>query len=105
VTTWTYDLLGRMTQRVEPDMTAAWVYDSGPNGIGKLISASITAGPDAGYQRAYVCDNLGRPVQAATTEGGATYTFTASYDANSVSGVFAPSSLPPPDARLFDRFR
>jgi YD repeat-containing protein len=51
VATWTYDLLGRMTQRVEPDMTAAWVYDSGPNAIGKLITASITAGPDAGYQR------------------------------------------------------
>jgi YD repeat-containing protein len=90
----TYDLLGRMTQRLEPDMTAAWVYDAGPNAIGKLITASITAGPDAGYQRAYVYDSLGRPVQAATTEGGATYTFTASYDANSrLSQINYPSGF------------
>ena len=83
VTTISYDLLGRMVQRVESDMTAAWVYDTAPNGIGKLASASIAAGPSAGYLRSYAYDNLGRPVQAATVEGGATYTFIAAYDANS----------------------
>src|SRR5215471_12311072 len=83
VTTVSYDLLGRTVQRAEPDMTAAWVYDSGLHAIGKLISASITAGADAGYQRSYAYDTLGRPVQAATTISGTTYTFSASYDANS----------------------
>src|ERR1051326_4318685 len=34
----TYDLLGRVTQRVEPDMTASWSYDTAPYGIGKLAS-------------------------------------------------------------------
>jgi YD repeat-containing protein len=83
VTTVTYDLLGRTVQRVEPDMTAAWVYDTAANGIGKLTSASITAGADAGYQRSYAYDTVGRPVQAATTISGTTYTFAAAYDANS----------------------
>ena len=31
-------------------MTSVWVYDTAANGIGKLASASITAGPMAGYQ-------------------------------------------------------
>src|SRR5262249_53765043 len=60
LTTLSYDLLGRMVQRVEPDMTAALIYDTALNGIGKLTSASITAGPDAGYQRSYTYDSLGR---------------------------------------------
>src|SRR5262249_60681727 len=81
--TLSYDLLGRTVQRVEPDMTSAWLYDTALHGIGKLTSASITAGPDAGYQRSYAYDALGRPVQAATTISGTTYTFAAAYDANS----------------------
>jgi len=94
VTTWSYDLIGRMTGRVEPDMTAAWVYDTGPNAIGKLITASITAGADAGYKRSYTYDSLGRPVTASTLEDGATYTFTASYDANSrLSQINYPSGF------------
>src|SRR5262249_22053683 len=82
-TTVSYDLLGRTIQRVEPDMTAAWVYDTALHGVGKLTSASITSGADAGYQRSYTYDTLGRPVQAATTVSGTTYTFAAAYDANS----------------------
>lgn len=63
-------------------MTSAWVYDTAPHGIGKLTTASITAGAGARYQRLYVYDSLSRPAQAATTIGGSTYTFTAAYDAN-----------------------
>ncbi len=37
-------------QRVEPDMTSAFVYDSAANGIGKLASESITAGAAIGFQ-------------------------------------------------------
>jgi YD repeat-containing protein len=63
-TTLTYDILGRLTQRVEPDMTSVWVYDTAPNGIGKVANASITAGPSAGYRRSFVAGRLGsgRPV-------------------------------------------
>ncbi|HYB81050.1 MAG TPA: RHS repeat-associated core domain-containing protein, partial [Mycobacterium sp.] len=84
-----YDKLGRITGRVEPDMTCVWVYDSAANGIGKLASASITAGPGAGYRRSYAYDVLSRPVQAATTIAGTVYTLAASYDANGRIGTVA----------------
>src|SRR5690242_17437429 len=83
LTTVNYDLLGRRIRWAELDRTAVFVYDTALHGVGKLTSASITAGPDAGYQRSYAYDSLGRPVQAATTISGTTYTFAAAYDANS----------------------
>jgi len=86
-TTFSYDVLGRLIQRVEPDMTSIWVYDTAANGIGKLASARITAGPSAGYARAYTYDTLGRPVQAATTIASAVYAISATYDANSRLGT------------------
>jgi RHS repeat-associated protein len=94
VTTITYDKLGRPTQRVEPDMTSAWTYDTAANGIGKLAASSITAGPGAGFQRSVAYDTLGRPSQVATTIDSATYTFSAGYDANSrLSTVSYPSGF------------
>jgi RHS repeat-associated protein len=93
-TTFTYDILGRLTQRVEPDMTSVWVYDTALHGIGKVASASITAGPSAGYQRSFAYDTLTRPVQATVTVGGAAYSFAATYDAASrLSSVTYPSGL------------
>jgi RHS repeat-associated protein len=77
-----YDLLSRPLQRVELDMTSVWVYDTAANGIGKLASASITAGPTAGYQRNIGYDALGRPTQVATTIDGTAYTMAAAYDGN-----------------------
>ncbi|WP_334502578.1 polymorphic toxin type 28 domain-containing protein [Bradyrhizobium sp. AZCC 1678] len=89
-----YDKLGRPLQRVEPDMTSVWVYDTAANGIGKVASASITAGPTAGYQRTMTYDALGRPSQAATTIDGTTYTMGAGYDANGrLSQVTYPSGF------------
>ena len=81
-TTFSYDKLSRPLQRVEPDMTSTWVYDTAPNGIGKLTSASITAGPMSGYQRTMSYDALGRPVQVATAVDGTTYTMAGGYDGN-----------------------
>jgi YD repeat-containing protein len=92
--TLSYDKIGRLTQRVEPDMTSVWVYDTAANGIGKVASASITAGPSAGYQRSFAYDTLTRPTQATVTVGGTGYTFAATYDGNSpLSGVTYPSGL------------
>jgi RHS repeat-associated protein len=79
-TTIAYDKLGRVTQRTEPDMTAVWTYDTALHGIGKLASTSITAGPEAGYQKAVSYDSLSRPVQVATTIDSI-YTVGATYDA------------------------
>jgi RHS repeat-associated protein len=92
--TFNHDLLGRLTQRVEPDMTSAWTYDAAPNGIGKLALASVTAGPSAGYARQFSYDSLSRPNQVAIAIDGATYTFAATYDANSrLSTVTYPSGF------------
>jgi YD repeat-containing protein len=44
-----YDKLGRMTQRVEPEGTTNWQYDTKANGIGKL--AQVTA--PLGYKKKY----------------------------------------------------
>jgi YD repeat-containing protein len=94
ISTFSYDILGRLTQRVEPDMTSVWVYDTAPNGIGKVTSASITAGPSAGYARQFSYDTLGRADQVAITIDSATYTFAATYDANSrLSTVSYPSGF------------
>jgi YD repeat-containing protein len=66
--TFTYDILGRLTQRVEPDMTSVWVYDTALHGIGKVASASITAGASAGYQRSFAYD-MRIPLEAAHDSG------------------------------------
>lgn len=79
----TYDKLDRMVQRVEADMTSVWVYDTAANGIGKLTSSGITAGPGNGFARSVNYDTLGRPAQVATTIDGNSYTMGATYDANS----------------------
>jgi RHS repeat-associated protein len=93
-TTLTYDILGRLTQRVEPDMTSVWVYDTALHGVGKVASASITAGASAGYQRSFAYDTLTRPVQATITAGGTGYSFAATYDAASrLNSVTYPSGL------------
>ncbi|MDR3662560.1 MAG: hypothetical protein P4L86_19630, partial [Mycobacterium sp.] len=94
VTSITYDKLDRVVQRVEADMTSVWTYDTAANGIGKLASASITAGPGAGFQRSASYDTLGRSVQVATTIDGTTYAMAATYDANSrLSTVAYPSGF------------
>jgi RHS repeat-associated protein len=90
----TYDKLSRPLQRVEADMTSVWVYDTTANGIGKLATASVTAGPTAGYQRTVSYDTLGRPNQVATAIDGTTYTMAAGYDANGrLSQVTYPSGF------------
>jgi RHS repeat-associated protein len=79
-----YDVLGRLTQRVEADMTATWVYDTAQYGIGKLASATAT-GPAAGangFQRSLSYDSLGRPISVATTVDQSHFHIDGAYDAN-----------------------
>jgi RHS repeat-associated protein len=80
-TTLTYDKLDRLVQKIEPDMTGVWVYDT-THGIGKLASSSVTAGPSNGFARSISYDAQGRPWQVATTIDGVTYTMGATYDAD-----------------------
>ncbi len=67
-TTMTYDVLGRMTQRTETDLTSNWYYDkkadttSCGKGIGKLCEAKS----NNGYDRIHTYDSLGRASSTAT---------------------------------------
>jgi YD repeat-containing protein len=91
VTSLTYDLLGRVTQRVEPGVTSTWTWDSsGPKGIGKLA----TAATNGGYSRTHTYDSLGRPDQVQFTINGATYAITTGYDtASRLARVSYPSGF------------
>ncbi|WP_291849246.1 RHS repeat-associated core domain-containing protein [Bradyrhizobium sp.] len=94
ITSVSYDKLSRMVQRVEPDMTSVWTYDTAANGIGKLASSAIVAGPGSGFARSVSYDALGRPLQVSTTADGATYVMGATYDAHGrLSKVAYPSGF------------
>lgn len=72
-----YDVLGRMTQRVEPEYISNWTYDSCTMGVGKLCQTATTNG----ITKKLVYDSLGRPVNTRTdiTTGPSTATAVA-YD-------------------------
>ncbi|MBH5403175.1 RHS repeat protein, partial [Bradyrhizobium sp. CNPSo 4010] len=90
----TYDKLDRVIQRVEPDKTSTWTYDTAAHGIGKLASTAITAGAGAGYSRSVSYDALSRATQVAMVIDGATYNMSATYDANGqLSKVGYPSGF------------
>ena len=72
-----YDVLGRMTQRNEPDLISTWTYDNCTKGIGKLCASSS----NNGTARSVVYDSLGR-VQSTTTSLDTPQTVSVSYDAN-----------------------
>jgi RHS repeat-associated protein len=88
-TTMTYDLLGRMTQRVDPEYTSNWSYDkyageSAPGtcskGVGKLCQVTTTNG----LSRKFTYDALGRASNVSTAiSGGPTMATSISYDSSS----------------------
>jgi RHS repeat-associated protein len=67
-TNMTYDALGRMRARLEPDLTSEWFYDVNQDkspcgkGIGKLCQAK--AGNQ--YNRKHIYDSMGRMASTAT---------------------------------------
>lgn len=84
VTTFQYDLLGRMWYRLEPESTAPtqWTYGStvSADNVGKL---TLVTKPD-GYSESYVYDSLSRPSTITYTEDGASYVFGYAYNAAGV---------------------
>ncbi|MBC3873841.1 RHS repeat domain-containing protein [Undibacterium flavidum] len=85
VTTMTYDLLGRMTQKVEPEYTSNWAYDKYADGsacnkgVGKLCETTTSHG----INRKVVYDNLGRPINSRTNVlGGRSFATAISYDSS-----------------------
>ncbi len=100
VTTFTYDSLGRMLTRLEPESTTptSWVYgtSAGLHEIGQLHSVSK---PD-GYAESYAYDGIGRPQTKIYTEDGTSYQFDYAYNA-----LGAPDTLTYPTSTTGVRFR
>ncbi|MBK6279260.1 MAG: hypothetical protein IPF57_14550 [Gammaproteobacteria bacterium] len=74
-----YDLIGRLTSRTEPEGTASWTYDTGSGlTVGRLVSESV-----GGFSRSYTYDAgaYGKPTAITTTIDGQSYTLSQSYDA------------------------
>jgi RHS repeat-associated protein len=94
-----YDVLGRLIQRVEPDMTSVWQYDAAAHGVGKLNLEQVISGPSAGFQRSYTYESLGRANGVTTTFNytdpiSPSYTIAAAYDGSSrLSQVSYPSGF------------
>lgn len=97
-TTMAYDVLGRMTSRVEPEYTSTWSYDKYADGsactkgIGKLCESNTTNG----VNRKLVYDSLGRPVNSRTTVStGPSFATALAYDASTgrVTSQLYPTGL------------
>jgi RHS repeat-associated protein len=77
-TTQAHDVLGRLTQRVQPEYVSNWAYDSCTMGVGKLC----TSGTNHGVSRRFAYDGLGRPSSSRTElTGDPSFASTLSYDA------------------------
>jgi len=77
-----YDMLDRMTQRVERDLESHWVYDKAPTkGVGKLNEAyTIDGKGKKDYRRIHSYDELGRPSTTTQVLSDGNYTSTPAYD-------------------------
>ncbi len=77
-----YDGIGRLTQRVEPDMTSAWQYGTAAPSIDKLVqeTCSGTACAPGGYTRNYVYDSLSRQIELDDYFGSTKYSAYTQYD-------------------------
>jgi len=76
----TYDRMGRMRSRVEPEGTTVWTYGSSASArnVGKVVS--VTA--PGGYSEVFVYDSLGRPQDRTTTIDSIPYVVSSAYSAS-----------------------
>lgn len=91
-TTMTYDLLGRMTQRIEPEYVSNWIYDSCDKGVGKLCESNSSNG----VRRRVFYDALGRPSATRTDiSAGPSFASAVAYDPTTgrVAGGTYPSGM------------
>lgn len=94
-TTIAYDAIGRMTQRIEPELTSTWYYDTKPDGssctmsVGKLCQ-SVTS---TGVTKNLVYDNYGRLKNTrASIANGPNFATAVGYD--SVTGRLSYTTYP-----------
>ncbi|MDZ4784677.1 MAG: hypothetical protein SGJ02_01245 [bacterium] len=88
--TYVYDVLGRVRQRISPEGTQTWTYDTAPHGKGKI---AYIEGLNS-YREDFSYDVLGRPTQTKKRIGGKDYISGQSYDSLSRLDVMRyPSGL------------
>jgi RHS repeat-associated protein len=92
----TYDILGRMTQRSEPDLVSQWSYDKKFDGTtcGKGIGKLCEAKADNGYQRTHSYDTLGRASSTATVLDNPAQPATVSVNYEVATGRVASKTWP-----------
>ncbi|MBT9458296.1 MAG: RHS repeat-associated core domain-containing protein [Burkholderiaceae bacterium] len=88
ITTFDYDVLGRMFKRSAPEYVSNWVYDTCVNGKGRLCETSTTHG----VSRKYAYDGFGRLITQRTNTGGPSFVTGYGYDA--VTGRLANQTYP-----------
>ena len=77
LTTFSYDLLGRLTNRVDQDATSTWQYDTAANGIGYLHLRSY--GSSFTETLSYGSNSLVDSVSTSINAGGMSKNFTHNY--------------------------
>ncbi|MES2130515.1 MAG: RHS repeat-associated core domain-containing protein [Pseudomonadota bacterium] len=80
-TTFEYDLLDRLTKRVETDLISVWMFDTAAHGFGKLAEAYTLAGAVKDYDRVLTYNDAGRSASTSQTLYGNTYAYSQTYDA------------------------
>jgi YD repeat-containing protein len=80
VTTFGYDLLGRMTSRTEPESTPATLWSYGTSATAHNIGRVTQVTEPDGYAEAYTYDGMGGPQMVTYTEDAANYAFTYAYN-------------------------
>lgn len=73
-----YDKLGRMTERIQPEDTTTWVFDTAPNGIGALASVSSTSG----HAESYSYDIYGRLISKTEIINDSSYKYQYTYQSD-----------------------
>jgi len=75
-----YDVLDRMTLRMEPDLESHWAYDTATKGKGQLAEAYTGPSTAKDYRRVHSYDSLGRPSTTTQTLTDGDYKATPTYD-------------------------
>jgi RHS repeat-associated protein len=65
-TSFTFDALGRLIDRVETDQQSHWVFDTATKGVGKLAESYTGPSTAKDFQRIHSYDSLGRPSKVIT---------------------------------------
>ena len=81
VTSFSYDALGRLVSRLEPESTTPITWTFGTSASAHNIGKLVTVSKADGYGESYAYDGYGRPQTVVYTEDGVNYQFDYAYNA------------------------